>query len=137
MSAHAIAVQALPEPIEAVQPAPAVSATDLVRRYGDGETCVEALDAVGLGDRADHRPNQLSGGQQQRVAIARAIVSRPRVFLADEPTGNLDSTSAGEVMAILDRLHDDGATIVLVTHSHDVGRHASRILRVADGMLAE
>jgi putative ABC transport system ATP-binding protein len=92
-----------------------------------------ALDEVGLSQRAGHRPNQLSGGQQQRVAIARALVTRPSVLLADEPTGNLDSASAGEVLAILDRLHGAGGTIVLVTHSHEVALRASRVVRVADG----
>jgi putative ABC transport system ATP-binding protein len=94
-----------------------------------------ALDAVGLGDRSAHQPNQLSGGQQQRVAIARAIVTEPSMLLADEPTGNLDSASAEEVLVILDRLHAEGTTIVMVTHSHDVAQRASRILRVADGLL--
>jgi putative ABC transport system ATP-binding protein len=98
---------------------------------------LEALSAVGLDDRAGHHPNQLSGGQQQRVGIARALVARPSVVLADEPTGNLDSTSAEEVLAILDRLHDEGTTIVIVTHSHDVSQHTSRILRVQDGLLVD
>lgn len=96
---------------------------------------LETLAAVGLADRAGHHPNQLSGGQQQRAGIARALVTRPSVVLADEPTGNLDSTSAEEVLAILDGLHDDGTTIVIVTHSHEVARHTSRTLHVQDGLL--
>ncbi len=95
----------------------------------------EALSAVGLADRSSHHPNQLSGGEQQRVAIARALISSPSVVLADEPTGNLDSASADEVLAIFDRLHNAGTTIVMVTHSHEVGRRSERILRVADGLL--
>ena len=94
-----------------------------------------ALNEVGLTNRADHHPNQLSGGQQQRVAIARAIVTQPSVLLADEPTGNLDSASAEDVLGLFDRLAAQGATIVMVTHSHEVGAHASRILRMADGLL--
>jgi putative ABC transport system ATP-binding protein len=94
---------------------------------------VEALAEVGLSERAGHRPSQLSGGEQQRVAIARALVVRPSVILLDEPTGNLDSTSAAEVLAIVERVHRNGATIVMVTHSDDVAERASRILRLADG----
>jgi putative ABC transport system ATP-binding protein len=93
----------------------------------------EALDEVGLSERAKHRPSQLSGGEQQRVAIARALVVEPSVILLDEPTGNLDSESAAEVLAILERVHRNGATIVMVTHSDEVAEHASRILRLADG----
>jgi putative ABC transport system ATP-binding protein len=96
---------------------------------------LDALEAVGLADRAAHHPNQLSGGQQQRVAIARALVARPSVVLADEPTGNLDSASAAEVLSLIDELNARGTTIVMVTHSHDVAARASRILHVADGEL--
>ncbi len=99
------------------------------------ERVLEALAEVGLSDRAEHLPTQLSGGQQQRVAIARALVVRPSIVLADEPTGNLDSASALEVLALIDRLNAGGATIVLVTHSQEVAHRASRILRVADGLL--
>jgi putative ABC transport system ATP-binding protein len=93
----------------------------------------EALERVGLRDRMDHHPNQLSGGQQQRVAIARAIVTRPRVILADEPTGNLDSKTSVEVMAILQELEEQGITVALVTHAPDVAEFASRTVVVKDG----
>jgi putative ABC transport system ATP-binding protein len=96
---------------------------------------LDALAEVGLSDRASHLPTQLSGGQQQRTAIARALVARPSVVLADEPTGNLDSASAEEVLGVLERLNRGGATIVLVTHSSEVAERASRILRMADGLL--
>ena len=96
---------------------------------------LEALAEVGLSERVRHLPTQLSGGEQQRVAIARALVVRPSVVLADEPTGNLDSASAGDVLAILERVNAQGATIVMVTHSSEVAEHASRIVRFADGLV--
>jgi putative ABC transport system ATP-binding protein len=96
---------------------------------------LEGLDAVGLLKRAEHLPSQLSGGEQQRVAIARALVVHPSVVLADEPTGNLDSESAGDVLDLLEQLHCDGVTIVMVTHATEVAKRASRILRLADGVI--
>jgi putative ABC transport system ATP-binding protein len=96
---------------------------------------LEALDAVGLSERVRHVPAQLSGGEQQRVAIARALVVRPAVLLADEPTGNLDSASAEEVLMILERVNGEGATITMVTHSPEVAQRASRIVRLADGVV--
>jgi putative ABC transport system ATP-binding protein len=104
-----------------------------VARRERSKRVLEALAAVGLAERARHRPSQLSGGEQQRVAIARALVVKPSVILLDEPTGNLDSKSAAEVLAILKRVHQNGATIVMVTHSDEVAERASRILRLADG----
>jgi putative ABC transport system ATP-binding protein len=98
---------------------------------------VAALQSVGLGDRVDHRPTELSGGQQQRVAIARALVTNPDLILADEPTGNLDSTSSGEILDMLKRLHSAGRTIVLITHDEHVASVASRRFLMKDGRLHE
>ena len=95
------------------------------------------LASVGLSPRADHRPDQLSGGERQRVAIARAMIMQPRVLLADEPTGNLDSRSGAQVLELLDQLHDDGITLVVVTHDPNVARHADRTLVMADGQVAQ
>ena len=97
------------------------------------ERAAAGLAAVGLGPRADHRPDQLSGGERQRVAIARALVMRPRLHLADEPTGNLDTASGRQVLDLLDRLHDGGLTLVVVTHDPGVARRAERVLVLTDG----
>ena len=97
----------------------------------------EALERVGLGDRTHHRPGELSGGQQQRACIARALVTNPDIILADEPTGNLDSVSTHEVLKLLHELHDQGRTIVLITHEHDVALEAQRQVQIYDGLLTE
>jgi putative ABC transport system ATP-binding protein len=99
------------------------------------ERAMRALERVGLGDRVDHRPGELSGGQQQRVAVARALVTDPALILADEPTGNLDSHSSADVLGLFTELHDQGRTIVLITHERDVARSAQRIVRILDGQV--
>ena len=94
------------------------------------------LERVGLGDRVKHRPNQLSGGEKQRVAIARALICNPSILLADEPTGNLDSKTSEDILALFDQLHAEGQTIILVTHEESVARHAKRIIRMKDGRIS-
>ncbi|MCZ8062224.1 ABC transporter ATP-binding protein [Silanimonas sp.] len=98
---------------------------------------VESLERVGLGNRLDHRPNQLSGGQRQRVAVARALVGEPSLLLADEPTGNLDSRTSAEIMALFDALHAQGQTVVVVTHEPDIAAHCHRTVRIGDGRIVE
>ena len=92
-----------------------------------------ALETVGLGDRMSHRPSEMSGGQRQRVAIARALVTNPSILLADEPTGNLDSNTGREIMDLFDRLHDEGNTVIVVTHEQHIAQHANRVVRLSDG----
>ncbi|MCE5345591.1 MAG: ABC transporter ATP-binding protein [Bacteroidales bacterium] len=97
----------------------------------------EQLEKVGLADRMDHKPNELSGGQRQRVAIARALINKPSIILADEPTGNLDSKTSIDIMALLDTIHRNGNTVIVVTHEEDIAMHAARIIRLFDGEIAQ
>jgi putative ABC transport system ATP-binding protein len=99
------------------------------------QRAIAVLESVGLGDRVAHRPNELSGGQQQRVAIARALVNEPSIILADEPTGNLDTQSSLEILDLLHQLHDDEATIVMVTHEPEIAQHAERVIFLRDGQI--
>ncbi len=99
------------------------------------ERANDVLEAVGLGDRVHHKPNELSGGQRQRVAIARALVNKPAIILADEPTGNLDTKTSIEIMEIFEKIHQQGNTIILVTHEPDIAEHAHRIIRLRDGLV--
>ena len=104
-------------------------------KYDRDEIAMETLESVGLGDRADHKPNELSGGQRQRVAIARALVNKPSIILADEPTGNLDSKTSYEIMVLFHELHQKGNTIIMVTHEDDIAHYAHRIIRLHDGLV--
>ncbi len=105
------------------------------RKLRTRELAAEALERVGLGDRLDHQPSELSGGQQQRVAVARALVTQPSILLADEPTGNLDSRTSVEVLALFQELNDQGITVLLVTHEPDIARYAKRVVELRDGMI--
>ncbi len=128
---HLIARLSALENVELPMMLAGVSAAERRERAG------AALDGMGLTTRRDHRPNQLSGGERQRVAIARAVVMRPRILLADEPTGNLDSVSGGEVVKIVESLHEQGLTLVLVTHDPSIGQRAHRRLVMKDGRVAQ
>lgn len=99
------------------------------------EKAMEALTNVGLADRMDHKPNELSGGQRQRVAIARALINTPSIILADEPTGNLDTKTSYEIMELMEKIHQQGNTVIVVTHEEDIAKRAKRIIRMRDGLI--
>jgi putative ABC transport system ATP-binding protein len=101
------------------------------------KVAIKTLEQVGLADRMTHKPNELSGGQRQRVAIARALVNNPSIILADEPTGNLDSKTSIDIMGLLDEIHRNGNTVILVTHEEDIAKHAARIIRLFDGEVSQ
>jgi putative ABC transport system ATP-binding protein len=100
------------------------------------KVAISTLEQVGLADRMTHKPNELSGGQRQRVAIARAMVNKPSIILADEPTGNLDSKTSIDIMGLLDEIHRNGNTVILVTHEENIAKHAARIIRLIDGTIS-
>ena len=106
-----------------------------ISRRNREERAALVLERVGLQDRMQHKPNELSGGQRQRVAVARALVNNPNLLLADEPTGNLDTKTSHEIMALFEEIHNQGNTIVLVTHEEDIAQHAKSIVRLRDGMV--
>jgi ABC-type lipoprotein export system ATPase subunit len=117
---------------------PLTYASDNLSERQMRERAAALLERVGLGDRADHQPSQLSGGQQQRVAIARALINHPRLLLADEPTGNLDSGTSEEILQMFEELNrSDGLTVILVTHDLDVARHTCRVIRIRDGCIED
>ncbi len=117
----------------------ALANVELALMYGDSKNrrqrALDALDRVGLGDRVRHRPTEISGGQQQRLGVARALVKSPGILLADEPTGNLDSRSGDEIMAILQELHQEGITVIIVTHETEIADHANRTITMRDGLV--
>lgn len=108
-----------------------------IQKIDREKMAIETLRQVGLEDRMEHKPNELSGGQRQRVAIARAMVNKPSIILADEPTGNLDSKTSLDIMGLLDIIHKNGNTVILVTHEEDIARHAARIIRLLDGEISQ
>lgn len=107
-----------------------------IARHEREAIAIKSLDEVGLADRMHHKPNELSGGQRQRVAIARALVNNPSIILADEPTGNLDSKTSYDIMGLLDKIHDSGNTVIVVTHEEDIALHAHRIIKLMDGEIS-